>query len=166
MGTENIEGRKRAAPRGFESEPADEWREEYARGGPVRSNEPERDYFFEQNASDEDDQGVQQAHGTRERARPRQPAALKPIQFGKESFRGRGPRNYRPTDDRIRERLCESLTDHAEIDAAQLELEVECGIVKLHGKVRDELMKDRLIAAIQDVYGVVGIVDRVELIEP
>jgi hypothetical protein len=145
--------------RGFESEPSDEWREDYGRGGPVRSNEPERDYFFEQNASEDGD--AQPPPSASEAERLSSPA-LTPMHFQKESFRGRGPRNYRPTDDRIRERLCEVLTDHADVDASDLTLEVECGIVKLHGNLRDAAMKDRVLAAIQDTHGVVGIVDQVQ----
>lgn len=135
--------------RGFENEPADEWREEYGRGGPVRSDEPERDFFFEEGASDEPD----------EEQEIKTLPALKPIQFQRETYRGQGPSNYRPTDARIRERLCELLTDHAEIDASTFSLEVDCGIVKLEGSIHDEAMKDRLLATVQDCHGVVGVVD-------
>lgn len=143
--------------RGFESEPSDEWREDYGRGGPVRSNEPERDYFFEQNASDDGDASYDIPVSERERSSS---PALTPIHVQKESFRGRGPRNYRPSDDRIGERLCEVLTDHPDVDASDLTLEVECGIVRLQGSLRDEAMKDRVLAAIQDTHGVVGVVDQ------
>ena len=139
--------------RGFENEPADEWREDYGRGGPVRSDDPERDFFFEEGASD--DREVEQEI----KALP----ALKPIQFQRETYRGQGPSNYRPTDARIRERLCEQLTDHADIDASTFSLDVDCGIVKLEGSVRDEAMKDRLLAAVQDTHGVVGVVDTLEV---
>lgn len=39
----------------FEDETADEGREAYTRGGPVRSDEPERDFFIEKNAQIEID---------------------------------------------------------------------------------------------------------------
>jgi hypothetical protein len=35
----------------FENEPADAGREAYKRGGPIRTGEPERDYFIEQNTA-------------------------------------------------------------------------------------------------------------------
>jgi hypothetical protein len=146
--------------RGFESEPSDEWREDYGRGGPVRSNEPERDYFFEQNAADESD--PTQGAAVSERGGS-SPPALTPIHVQKESFRGRGPRNYRPNDERIWERLCEVLTDRTDIDASELTLEVECGIVKLQGSVRNAAMKDKTLAAIQSTHGVVGIVDQLQI---
>lgn len=146
--------------RGFESEPSDEWREDYGRGGPVRSNEPERDYFFEQNASEDGD--LSQAIAVPEAERSASPALTR-IYVRKESFKGRGPRNYRPSDDRIGERLCEVLTDHPEIDASDLTLEVECGIVKLQGSLSDEVMKDRVLAAIQNTHGVVGVVDQIQI---
>lgn len=148
--------------RGFESEPSDEWREDYGRGGPVRSNEPERDYFFEQNASDDVDASDTAAAAERERSSA---PSLKPIQVQKETFKGRGPRNYRPTDERIRERLCEVLTDHPDVDASDLVLDVECGIVQLQGSIRHAAMKDRLLAAIQDAHGVVGVVDQVQVVD-
>jgi hypothetical protein len=157
MSSEHTERRRkpRATPsRGFENEPADEWREEHGRGGPVRSNEPERDYFFEHGASEERE--VEKEIATL--------PALKPMHFQRESYRGQGPSNYRPTDERIRERLCEVLTDHGDIDASSFALEVDCGIVKLEGNVRDEAMKDRLLATVQDIHGVVGVVDRLDVV--
>lgn len=158
MSEDRVEAPRRH--RGFESEPSDEWREDYGRGGPVRSNEPERDYFFEQNASEDGD--ASQAVGVSEAERSASPALTR-IHVQKESFKGRGPRNYRPSDDRIGERLCEVLTDHPDVDASDLTLEVECGIVKLQGSLRDEVMRDRVLAAIQNTHGVVGVVDQVQI---
>jgi len=51
------------------------------------------------------------------------------------SYRGRGPKNWRPSDDRIRETVNELLTDHDGVDATEVEVTVENGEVTLHGTV-------------------------------
>ena len=51
------------------------------------------------------------------------------------SFRGRGPKNWRRSDERIREEINERLTDHDGIDASDVEVTVENAEVTLHGNV-------------------------------
>lgn len=51
------------------------------------------------------------------------------------SFRGRGPKNWRPSDERIRDTANELLTDHDGIDATDIEVTVENGEVTLNGTV-------------------------------
>src|SRR4051794_29447839 len=58
-------------------------------------------------------------------------------------FRGRGPRGYERSSDRIREDVCEWLTDDDELDASDIEVEVERGIVILSGSVADRAQKRR-----------------------
>jgi len=145
--------------RGFESEPADEWREDYGRGGPVRSNEPERDWFFEHNAS---------------RTDAKQKIAVSPdlgssariaAHYARASYRGRGPRGYRPSDERLREIICERLTDHPRIDASDVEIDVQSGIVHLSGAIPDHAMKQALLELVGQIYGVSGVVDRINVLE-
>lgn len=50
-------------------------------------------------------------------------------------FRGRGPKNWRPSDERIRDTVSELLTDHDGIDATDVEVTVENGEVTLSGTV-------------------------------
>jgi osmotically-inducible protein OsmY len=57
------------------------------------------------------------------------------------SFRGRGPRDYARTDSRIREHVCEALTDHEAIDASDIEVSVESAEVTLAGSVPNRAMK-------------------------
>ncbi len=52
-----------------------------------------------------------------------------------ESFRGRGPRGYRRSDERIREDVCDRLTEDHELDASDIDLKVEAGEVTLEGTV-------------------------------
>lgn len=57
------------------------------------------------------------------------------------SYRGRGPKNYQRSDERIREDVCERLALDHDIDASDLEIEVSDGIVTLTGTVDDRRMK-------------------------
>jgi len=48
-------------------------------------------------------------------------------------YAGRGPRGYRRSDERIREEVCQALYDHAWMNASDLSVEVQDGVVTLHG---------------------------------
>jgi osmotically-inducible protein OsmY len=50
-------------------------------------------------------------------------------------YRGRGPRNYRRSDERITEEINDRLTDHDELDAEEIEVNVTGGEVILTGTV-------------------------------
>jgi osmotically-inducible protein OsmY len=52
------------------------------------------------------------------------------------NYAGRGPRGYQRTDDRIREDVCDWLTDDPRIDASDVEVQVSKGEVTLAGSVR------------------------------
>lgn len=54
---------------------------------------------------------------------------------------GRGPRNYRRSDERIREDINEELTRHPGIDATDVDVRVENGEVTLSGMVDDRRAK-------------------------
>jgi hypothetical protein len=57
------------------------------------------------------------------------------------SFAGRGPRGYTRSDARIHEDICEVLTRHPEIDATDIEVAVQNGVVTLNGTVADRYTK-------------------------
>jgi osmotically-inducible protein OsmY len=56
-------------------------------------------------------------------------------------FYGRGPKGYRRSDERIREEVSEELYRHPEIDAGEIEIQVQNGEVTLTGKVEDRHQK-------------------------
>jgi len=56
-------------------------------------------------------------------------------------FRGRGPRGYHRSDERVREDVCEALTDNDELDASDLDVGVSSGEVTLSGLVDDRRSK-------------------------
>jgi hypothetical protein len=82
------------------------------------------------------------------------------------TFRGRGPKNWRRSDERIREVVNELLTDHDGIDATDVEVTVSEGEVTLEGMVGSRWQK-RLaedIAAscngVRDVHNRLRVADR------
>ena len=65
-------------------------------------------------------------------------------------FRGRGPRGYQRSDAQIRDTICERMTDHPDLDAADIDVMVAAdGVVTLQGTVPDRAAK-RLAEAIAD----------------
>lgn len=70
------------------------------------------------------------------------------------SFAGRGPRNYRRSDDRVREDVNERLTNDPRIDATDIEVEVAGGEVTLRGHVDDRRTRRLAEECIEDVPGV------------
>jgi hypothetical protein len=68
--------------------------------------------------------------------------------------RGRGPRGYQRADDRIREDVCERLTDDDHIDASEIEVNVSNGEVTLTGTLRSRNAKRRTTDVVEQVSGV------------
>ena len=61
----------------------------------------------------------------------------------RQSYAGRGPRNYTRSDERITEDLCERLTQDHDIDASDVEVKVANGTATLEGAVPQRWMKHR-----------------------
>ena len=56
--------------------------------------------------------------------------------------RGRGPKNYHRTDARVFEDVCEALTENDAVDASDVDVSVEKGMVSLVGTVATQRMKE------------------------
>lgn len=69
-------------------------------------------------------------------------------------FRGRGPKGYRRSDERIREDVCECLTEDEHIDASNIDVEVKDCEVTLTGSVSSRDEKRRAEDLIDDLPGV------------
>ena len=69
-------------------------------------------------------------------------------------FTGRGPKGYQRSDDRIREDVCDRLTDDPMLDASDIEVAVSRGEVTLSGSVRDRDDKRRAEDIIERISGV------------
>jgi hypothetical protein len=72
------------------------------------------------------------------------------------SHRGRGPKGYTRSDERLLERICERLTDDPRIDASDIEVEVKDQIASLRGCVDDRRTK-YAVEELVDACGVRGI---------
>lgn len=155
----------RRSERHFENEPADEWQEAYGRGGPVRSDEPERDYFFEQSAAPA--VAAKRAPSPeRERAERMSwraagaqdyPNADSSTDNGgvlAQSHRGKGPKGYRPSDERLRENVCERLTHDPFVDATDIEVSVANGVLTLTGRVATRRMQYAVADLLAEIPGV------------
>jgi hypothetical protein len=80
--------------------------------------------------------------------------------LGADDHRGRGPKGYTRSDDRLKEDICERLTDDAHIDASEINVEVEKGVVRLSGQVSDRWMKYHVEDVIDRCAGVKDIDNR------
>jgi osmotically-inducible protein OsmY len=69
-------------------------------------------------------------------------------------FRGRGPKAYRRSDERIREDVNDRLTDHQYLDASDIDVSVKEGEVTLSGKVFDRTDKRLAEDVAESVTGV------------
>jgi hypothetical protein len=70
------------------------------------------------------------------------------------SFVGYGPKNYKRSDDRIFEEACETLMKHHSVDASNIGVKVNDGVVYLSGKVESRRMKKIAELIIEDLPGV------------
>jgi osmotically-inducible protein OsmY len=73
---------------------------------------------------------------------------------GMGQHRGKGPKNYSRSDDRIREEVCDRLTDDAHVDASEIDITVKDGEVTLTGTVDSRDAKRRAEDAIENCSGV------------
>jgi osmotically-inducible protein OsmY len=76
------------------------------------------------------------------------------LQKHQRTHKGKGPRNYSRSDDRIHDDICERLTKHPLIDASLVEVQVLNGEVRLTGEVLDRRMKNMIEDVLDEVSGV------------
>ena len=76
------------------------------------------------------------------------------LRSARQSHAGRGPRNYRRSDERIEEDVNESLTRHPGLDASEIEVRVNDGEVTLTGTVDSRLEKRMAEDAAENCPGV------------
>ena len=78
-------------------------------------------------------------------------------------FTGRGPRGYRRSDERIREEVNDRLTDHGDIDASEIEVNVMDGDVVLEGFVDDRRTKRLAEDVAESVSGVRDVINHLRV---
>ena len=72
----------------------------------------------------------------------------------RQSHRGKGPKNFQRSDERLRELVSEALSDDHEIDASEIEVEVKNGEVILKGNVEDRRTKRMAEDCVERIPGV------------
>jgi osmotically-inducible protein OsmY len=75
---------------------------------------------------------------------------------------GLGPKNYTRTDDRIREDVCELLTQDPDVDASEITVEVQDGQVILTGTVDSRAAKWLAEDVAETVSGVKNVVNKLK----
>lgn len=74
--------------------------------------------------------------------------------YGRPSYRGRGPKNYQRSDERLRELVSERLEEDDDVDASDIEVLVSDGEVTLNGTVDSRRTKRRAEDLAAITYGV------------
>lgn len=80
-----------------------------------------------------------------------------------QSFRGVGPAGYQRSDERIRERVCDALTDDHHVDASHIKVEVKGGEVTLTGYVSDREAKRCAERCVEDLGGVKEVINNLRV---
>jgi len=80
--------------------------------------------------------------------------------------RGKGPKGYGRSDERIREDINDRLSDHSYIDASEIEVTVKSGEVTLSGTVEDRISKRRAEDLAEEVSGVKNVENRLRIQKP
>lgn len=70
------------------------------------------------------------------------------------SHAGKGPRGYQMSDERLKERVCEALSDDHDVDASDIDVAVKNGEVTLTGVIDDRRAKRLAEECVEGVRGV------------
>lgn len=79
------------------------------------------------------------------------------------SHRGKGPSDYRRSQDRIREDICDRLTDDDRVDASNIRIQIEDDVVILSGAVNSREEKRRAEDLVESVSGVHNVENRLRV---
>ncbi len=82
------------------------------------------------------------------------------------SYAGRGPKTFRRSPERLRELICENLTDDPDVDASDVEVHVQGDEVTLTGQVETRSQKRAAEACVEAVTGVRDVHNRLTLRRP
>lgn len=68
-------------------------------------------------------------------------------------YAGRGPKGYKRADQQVLEEACQRLERDGRIDASEIEVTCDDGVIKLSGTVPERAMKRRAEECVESVYG-------------
>lgn len=74
--------------------------------------------------------------------------------LGGQQARGRIPKGYVRSDERLKEDIAERLIRHPEIDASEVDIDAKLGVITLTGTVEQRYMKHQLEDLVENVMGV------------
>lgn len=80
-----------------------------------------------------------------------------------DNHRGRGPKDYHRSEDRIREDVCDRLTDDDRLDASDIEVKVQGDEVILSGTVNSREQKRRAEDLVESISGVRDVENRIKI---
>lgn len=140
----------------YDRDDARDARGEYARRGDDRGERDEHGRGWLDRAADEVRSWFGRDDDERE-GRGRADAMRASGGRGEGRFRGRGPRNYRRSDERVREEVCDRLTDNEWLDAADVEVSIAAGEVVLTGTVDSRYAKRLAENIAESVAGVTNV---------
>lgn len=79
---------------------------------------------------------------------------------------GKGPKGYKRSDERILEEVCERIARQGEIDASDVEVRVESGVIVLSGTVEARHDKRGLEHLVESCYGVDDVRNEIRVRRP
>lgn len=79
------------------------------------------------------------------------------------NYRGRGPKGYQRSDDRILEDVCDRLTDDEAVDASAVTVHVNNGEVTLRGSVNSRAQKHAAEDSAEGVSGVRDVINQLRV---
>lgn len=82
---------------------------------------------------------------------------------GRSPFAGRGPKDYRRSDDRVREEICDCMTDDPLLDASEITVQVSEGVVTLSGSVTSREQKRRAEDVAERISGVKDVANQLRV---
>jgi osmotically-inducible protein OsmY len=78
-------------------------------------------------------------------------------------YRGKGPKDYHRSEDRIREDVCDRLTDDDMLDATNIHVEIKADEVILSGTVNNREQKRRAEDLVESISGVRDVENRIRI---
>ncbi len=82
---------------------------------------------------------------------------------GRSPYAGRGPKDYRRSDDRVREEVCDLMTDDPMLDASEITVQVSEGVVTLSGSVTSREQKRRAEDVAESISGVKDVANQLRV---
>lgn len=79
------------------------------------------------------------------------------------NHRGKGPKDYQRSEDRIREDVCDRLTDDSALDATNINVQIQGNEVVLTGTVNSRDQKRRAEDVVESISGVRNVENRLKV---